>query len=164
MALPDSVFQLPADADHPVLRAAFAYWAGKAPSGRLPGRQHIDPIEMRAFLPHIALLGVERGGKTPRFRVRVAGTAVVTAMGGDVTGRYLDEYLQPGQAAPTLDRLTELLTSRQPYFIQTRMLRQQREFVLIQRLILPLAADGETVDMILTCAVADGPPVLKGRL
>jgi hypothetical protein len=134
----------------PHLRAAFDYWQGKTLAEQLPGRQHIDPVEMAAFLPHVALIEVERGGAAPRFRLRVIGTEIVNEVGRDDTGKYLNDI---PEASTMVARLTELLQTREPYYMTEALFLPKRDHIVLHRVVLPLASDGTTVDMIL-CAIA----------
>src|SRR5690242_6841967 len=134
----------------PHLRLAFEYWQRKSPAGKLPGRQHIDPVEMSAFLPHVALIEVERSNATPRFRLRVVGTDIVNEVGRDDTGRYLNDM---PEAVTMVARLTELLDRREPYYMTEALMLPRRDHIVLHRVVLPLASDGKTIDMIL-CAVA----------
>src|SRR4051812_22620200 len=88
-AVSEAVF--PAQAKDPRFREFFDYWRSKAPPGRLPGRQHIDPLDIPHLLPGVALFDVLRNGTGLRFRWRLIGTALVDAIGDDYTGRFVDE-------------------------------------------------------------------------
>jgi hypothetical protein len=69
------VTQPPATAK-PEIVALFDYWRSKAPAeGTLPGRRHIDPLDVPRLLPHIWLVDVV--DEPRRFRVRLLGTALV---------------------------------------------------------------------------------------
>src|SRR3954471_8992298 len=85
----------PAEARDPRFRAFFDYWLGKAPPNRLPGRQHIDPLEMRRFLPYILLLDVVRETGRYRFQYRLVGTHVGELHGHSRIGDFVDGYANP---------------------------------------------------------------------
>ncbi len=148
---------LPADAKDPRFSAFFVYWQSKAPPGRLPGRQHIDPLEIPRLLPHVALYDVVRLNDDFRFRFRLVGTGVAEALGADNTGRFIDEIM-PAQAYPPLHAAySELVRHHTPQYWQRNLPFANRDFLAVQRLALPLAADGSTVDMIMTYYV----PILR---
>ena len=134
------------------LRQAYDYWLSCWPAPtRLPGRQHLDPTEVPKLLPNLWLLDVE--GPPRRYRYRLIGTAVVTAMRGDCTGRTLDELLEGEALTETLrvmDRIVE--TGRPDWRSGLPLIHADRRFNLLERLLLPLAGDGETVDMLLGCS------------
>jgi hypothetical protein len=145
---------LPPGASHPMLRFAFDYWLAKAPAGLLPGRQHIDPIELRSILPNVILIDVERDQAEPRFRIRLVGTGVTEATGRDLTGRYVEPANQNGNVS-VVQRLIGLVETQQPYYALDKVTVPERQHLVLHRLAMPLARDGKTVDMIFACCVAE---------
>lgn len=72
------------------LRQAYAYWRSVHPAGgALPGRQHIEPQQLGRLLPLVWLIDIQR--EPFRLRYRLVGTEVVTMLGREVTGQWLDE-------------------------------------------------------------------------
>lgn len=148
-----------AAAADPRFREFFAYWERKAPPGRLPGREHIDPAEIPRLLPGIVLYDVVRDGRALRFRWRLVGTSVVNAAGADHTGQFVDEViLDPAQRAALQKALAEVVRTRAAQFWRTPLNYPGREFVVLERLALPLASDGETVDLVIAYYVIATPP------
>src|SRR5271156_7010638 len=69
----DPISVPPANA-HAKIRAVYDYWLGKAPdAGKLPGRQHLDPIHIPKLLENIWLIDVV--GAAARLRFRLIGGA-----------------------------------------------------------------------------------------
>lgn len=151
---------LPADAKDPRFRAFFVYWQSKAPPGQLPGRQHIDPLEIPRLLPHIALYDVVRLNTDFRFRFRLVGTGVAEALGADNTGRFIDEIMAPDAYGPLHAAYSRLVRDHALQYWQRNLPFANRDFLAVQRLALPLAADGSTVDMIMTYYV----PILRDEI
>jgi len=145
-----SRFKLPAEAKDPRFRAFFDYWASKAPPDKLPGRQHIDPIEMRLFLPYLRLLDVVKDGDRLRFRYRLIGSHVADLHGQSQIGGYIDQYALPDHYKKTFypDMMT-LLETGQPQFAIRKAPVRMENFTAYHRLNLPLAADGVNIDMII---------------
>lgn len=145
---------LPPDADERLHRL-HAYWNGLRPApDLLPGRQHFDPVDIPALLPYLWLLDVSRDPL--RFRYRLSGTELVKAMGADFNGKYLDEIR--GDFANTTTGLqhAEVVRTGAPAFREGwPTLHQGMEFRWMQRLVLPLARDGKTVDIVLGIGVYD---------
>jgi hypothetical protein len=81
--------------------------------------------------------------------VRVAGTGFVALYGREVTGRYFDELGAPASMVPLMAALRTIVASREPSFLGSPLTAPNRDYVWIKRFALPLAADGETVDMVL---------------
>jgi hypothetical protein len=136
------------------LRKLEAYWAGKCrPDGGLPCRADIDPIEMRFALGHVLLVDVERAPR-PRFRHRLVGTHIVERAGYDATGRYLDEIPDTELAARVVESYERALATKQPVWQKLDDIVDGRSTKL-ELVRLPLASDGENVDMILSAAYFD---------
>jgi hypothetical protein len=142
--------ELPPAASDPPFRTVFDYWQRKAPPGRLPGRQHIDPTELpKALLPWILLIEVVTEGRQRRFRYRLVGTQVSALFGGDITGRFMDEVVAPRWQAEIFAALNFVCEERQAHYLMSRISIRERDFMAVKRLALPLASDGDTVDMIM---------------
>lgn len=137
----------------PVLRGVYAYWRGVHPPVGLPGRQHIDPQALRKFLPYIWLIDIER--EPFRLRYRLIGTAVVHVLGKDMTGQWFDEaHPEPASRTSYLARAQGVMSDGVPDWRRGRPnLWQHETHHIVQNLILPLAADGTTVDMLFNASV-----------
>jgi hypothetical protein len=134
---------------HPDIAALVAYWESIRPESGLPGRQHFDPVDIPRLLPAIRMLDVV--GDPPRFRVRLVGTRIVRALGEDHTNRWLDElYPDFAQSSAYLGLNTVVRTGKLNWRRGNPKFIDGREFMVIERLYLPFARDGRTVDMILS--------------
>jgi hypothetical protein len=134
------------------------YLAAKAPPGRLPGRQHIDPTEIADLLPGLMLLDVvPQPGGEPRFRVRLAGTEVIREFGSEMTGRFIDELLHGPSAPEIIGQYREIVRTRTPRYRCGSVAAAGREHLGYERLTFPLAADGERVDMLISVFVRISP-------
>ena len=163
---------LPAEATDPQLKAFYDYWRSRAPDGLLPGRQHIDPLDVPTLLPDLVLLdvvpmeGVDRSGGVAaqddgplRFRVRLAGGTLVELVGANPTGRFLDEFVPANRRDALNAAYASVVRGRAAHFWESQLWTEGREFVRVQRLALPLARDGESVDMVIGCyARVETPP------
>jgi hypothetical protein len=134
---------------HRRVRRLYAYWRQiHPPGGGLPGRRHLDPVAIPDLLPGIWLLDVTR---TPfRLRYRLVGTGIVEAIGREVTGAWLDEaHPDVAQKPRYFDRYRAVVETGAPSWRKGQpQLWQHRDFDLIENLLLPLAKDGRTVDML----------------
>lgn len=134
------------------MRALLQYWIAIHPGHALPGRRDFDPAEVPTALGNLVLTEVERGPY--RFRVRLMGTAVVAAMGKDFTGRYLDEVFPEVQDTLIhMDRVAVVESGLPNYYSGRSSTPFKLDFAPIERIYLPLAADGVTVDQILGMTV-----------
>jgi len=138
---------------HPMVGRFYEYWLSIAPPGRLPGRRHVKPEDLVPLLPRLWLLDVHRNPL--RFRFRLAGTDVVRSARREVTGRWFDEA-QPAIARnPFLrDRYRFVAETARPTWRRgPTFVERDPDHRLIENCVVPLAADGFTVDMIFAISV-----------
>ena len=152
------MYVLPSEASEAEFRELLAYWQSKLAPGRLPGRQHIDPTELQPrHLSQLLLLDVlEAASKQRRrYRFRVAGTGFSAIAGRDVTGLHYDEIGAPERAMPVIRALDLVVERKAPVFLSGRLSIPSQDYVWVKRLGLPLAQDGDKVDMILAIWLAE---------
>lgn len=145
-------FQLPEDCDHRV-HAIYDYWCGLRSGKRLPARRDVDPADVPALLPYLWLTDVERD--PPRFRFRLIGSAIVEGLGRDLTGRYFDQCFDNFDGSPPHRTLVEISAKGRPAWRRGPALLTRKDYNVkeMERIILPLASDGETVDLFLALSV-----------
>lgn len=136
----------------------YRYWRDlkAARDGLLPGRAHVDPVDIAALdpacLPCVWLVDVLP--PEPRFRLRLIGGALVDAGATIRVGSFVDEVEDAEIQDSLTGDLRAALTSRLPgYKVGPPVLAHSRFASRVERLSLPLAADGVRVDMFL-CASA----------
>lgn len=151
------MYVLPPEASEAEFRELLAYWQSKLAPGRLPGRQHIDPTELQPrHLSQLLLLEVvETAKRHRRYRFRVAGTGFSAIAGRDVTGLHYDEVGAPERALPVIRALDLVVERKAPVFLSGRLSIPSQDYVWVKRLGLPLAQDGDRVDMILAVWLAE---------
>lgn len=129
------------------LRRLHEYWQTKLVGRPMPRRSDIDPTEIPALLPHIALIGVEE--EPQRLFFRLIGTHITNALDRDNTGRYFDEAYD----APILGDLLQLygivLKSKSPVRHFGKALHSDKKHRDYESVHLPLSDDGRTVNIIL---------------
>lgn len=126
------------------------YWRNKRAGRRFPARADIDPLDLRSLLGNINLIDVMRDDASRfRFRYRLFGSEFVFYHGGDLTGVWVDEIPNAVYREQLSGLYTHVvMTGATPMVSYDYLLESQRH--RFQALILPLASDGETVDMILS--------------
>ena len=144
-----SDFVLPDNVRDSRVRLFFDYWKSKCRPERLPARGDIEPLEMVAFLPYVVLLDVERRPQAARFRYRLVGTEVVALFGYDPTGRYLDEATLSQLYPQVHGRLLSVVETKRPYYAILPVPLPNRDSVYAEILTVPMASDGDTVDLLL---------------
>ncbi len=128
------------------LRRLLDYWEGRRGSRTMPARRDIDPVEIGFALGYILLIDVRHDPL--RFRFRLVGTHTPRRQGIDLTGVWLDDLPLPEVRAAMQASYAEVVAARAP----SRVVRDEVRDDLRLRwevLRLPLAADGETVDMLM---------------
>jgi hypothetical protein len=142
---PTTDFSLDFQSD--ALRRLHEYWQSKLAGRLMPRRADIDPIEIPALLPHIALIGVEEEPR--RLFFRLVGTHITNALGRNSTGRYFDETYD----GPMLEDLLRLygivVQSKSPVRHFGKALYSDKKHRDYESVHLPLSDDGRTVNIIL---------------
>ncbi len=137
------------DFDNPKLRRFYDYWRSKiAPGRRFPARADIDPAEIPRLLPSILLIDVVRDHGPVRFRLRLVGTEYVERIGRDHTGQWLEEGRPASEAEAIIATYDKVLATGEPHFWRSRLHDPDRQHVVYERLLCPLADDGETIDVL----------------
>jgi len=144
---------LPADADSR-LRALGELWLAIRPEpALLPARRHFDPLRIEPrVLPYLWLLDVEREPQ-PRFRYRLLGTAHVMAMGADFTGQYLDLAHPSFLASASHADYIAVAAGHPSYRRGKPTFHVDKSYLAMERLALPMADDGERVNMLLAITI-----------
>ena len=131
----------------------YGYWQSIHPAkGRLPGRQHFDPVDVPQLLPWIWLIEFQR--HPLRLKYRLAGTEHVLALGRDPTGYWLDEVHPRFAMSSGYPQFVAAIARAEIGFHKgSAVYYQGRERKRVERLILPLARNGRDVDMLLGLTV-----------
>jgi len=150
-------FELPENAA-PKIRALYDYWRSIHPgAGRLPGRQHLDPLDIPQLLPNIWMVDVRPAPL--RFRFRLVGTEIVKFTGRDATGMWLDQVYPDYENTPAFRRHSDCVARREPAYRKSGVLSNPgRNFVEAERIYLPLASNGRDVDILLVMTLYNGDP------
>jgi len=150
-------FRLPPEA-HAKIVALHEYWRRAAPSpGRLPGRQHIDPVDIPTLLANLWMLDVvdeSADGHSRRFRFRLIGTALQRVGLAARVGDYVDQFIDERVRATALEELHRVVTMRSPVWFRGKaFMRHESKTFELERLLVPLAGDGTRVDIVLCLTV-----------
>lgn len=135
------------------LRKLAGYWYSQRAERILPSRDDVDPLDLPSgVLPNIILLDIVGSARYRRFRFRLVGTAIYTHVGRELTGLHIDEALPEPYLSYVSFTHTTAADQRWPVYSET-LYHDQGNFVngITYRLVLPLASDRETADMIMVC-------------
>jgi PAS domain len=135
------------------LATLYRHWRSIHPSGGgLPGRRHFDPLDVARLLPWIWLIDVAR--QPLRFRYRLLGTRQVAALGGEATGRWIDERYADFRSSATYPLFVAAAEEgAASYHRGPPDLILAQICLMSEQLLLPLAGDGRRVDMLLAITV-----------
>jgi hypothetical protein len=135
-------------------RLLLDHWSDRVQSlGCLPATRDLDLSCLRQTLPNLWLLGVERDPL--RFRMRLVGEAIRATNEAFRPGVYVDEVRTRFRSHHFLDRLHEVVeTRRADVYLGPPIASHRPELVEIERVTVPLAFDGTTVDRILNCTIS----------
>jgi hypothetical protein len=148
-----SISSTPLDTQHwdKRVRALYEYWrAIHQPTG-LPGRQHFDPLKIPTLLPWLWLVDIHRDPL--RFKFRLYGTQHILPSGGDHTGKWIDEAYANFTASDVYPDYVDVAEKAAVSYRKGRASYHAPDYKELERVMLPLAADGSTVDMILAITV-----------
>jgi hypothetical protein len=142
------------------LKSLYRYWTAKRTGRALPGRPDIDPADLLTTLPHLLLIDVIEGGQD--FRYRLVGTEIQRHIGRPVTGHLVSETLS-GEYLDYIHSLHRLtvdeavaIYSESNFIEGLSGFAPTTEYKRTYRLMLPLAKNGVSVDMLL-CGQIFGP-------
>ena len=139
----------------------FAYWAARRTGPGLPGRADLDPVEIKRLLPTVSLTDVLPDSPKPGlldYRIRLAGTGLYNVYGREITGRRLSEVYSASAADYWRVELGRVVAERRPAVGAHSLAWRGASHLSILWLRLPLASDGEAVDMILGLDAVVGVP------
>ena len=125
----------------------FAYWASLRGGGRLPGRRDIDPGRFKRHLPTVSLIDVRLDPLD--FRMRLAGTGLHGVYGREITGRSLTDIYAGSAADYWRAELSQVVREGRPAVGAHNLAWRGASHLSILWLRLPLATNGQDVDMIL---------------
>lgn len=147
--------------DIPLFARALNYWNSLREGDRLPARRNLRPRDIVDILPHIVLNDVVPGAPD-RYRYRLVGTRVAEYYGFDPTGRMLDEVAGGEFHDSVVRAFARCRETRQPQF--EHLNRSWSAIHRYSRLILPLAEDGKTVDIIMVVVLSSAEPVHRNPM
>lgn len=146
-------FVLP-PAAHDYIRALHAYWDARRGSRPMPARRDLDPpLDLPGLLPHLFLVDVATSGAPLTYRL--FGTGLVRLFGRDLTGRTVGDGTLADHLTEVQTRYARVIASRTPFYHRARLYERTNDYARVERLILPLSADGHAVDMLLGMTVRE---------
>ncbi len=147
----------------PKIRLLLEHWRAIHPAGGgLPARQDLDPGALRSLLSNLWMLDVAHAPL--RFRFRLIGDEVRVGGSPARVGMWFDELYGDGRVPPPIESmLTRVVETRQPDWYRGRPLMPHIDQVVeLERVILPMAADGHLVDLLVCATIYRWERVYRG--
>ncbi len=122
-------------------------WRGNRP---MPSRRDVLPEDLRDLLPYIALM--QAAADPVECRYIISGDAVDRASDRGVKGMTIREVLSMGSLSSLADisaMYGAVIAHGKPSFSRGNMEYRDRGYIAFDRVLLPLSANGETVDHLL---------------
>lgn len=126
-----------------------ARWQEQCQDHRLPSRTAFPAESLVPWIGHIQLVDVVDENGTARFRARLVGTRIVYYQGHDNTGLFLDEVIPADDRDAILAPYRDCMDRREPVYSVFYNCGSAAISSQLERMILPLAGDGDRVDQFL---------------
>ena len=126
----------------------YRYWDSKRRGRRLPSRGDLDPLEMRPWLPGIILVDVVRF--PDQLIYRVVGTRSVAMRHSEVTGRPVQEGHHGAKLPHVLENYRLVIEEQKLVYDWDGTVSGEGFDVWTEVLLLPLSADGKSVDRVIS--------------
>jgi hypothetical protein len=113
----------------------------------MQARADFNPFDLKAQLGHLILVDVEH--PPIRFRYRLVGTSITQVLRREVTGRYFEEVYEEPRLTALIQAFSWVVDRRSPLRIFSRTGHPGNPVYVYDCLLLPLSADGKTVNIVL---------------
>ena len=137
----------PFDIHEPRLRSLYGYWQAKKHGDDLPARADIDPLEMKEWLGNLML--IEFHGDVSDYQIRLDGTNLEHYYGAPRTGGGVETLTSMEERKLLLTQYKTVLDEKCPAYYEAEFTNSDGVFSRQAKLILPLSADKQRVDMVL---------------
>ncbi len=126
------------------------FWTRHLGQQSVPQWQAIEAADLSVMSSNLSFLDVTGSGGAVRFQFRYQGQTVAQIHGsGDCRGKYLDDLMPAPRRAAGLAPYRHAVQSGRPVYTIEDVTDRNGRLVHYERLLLPFAADGRTVDRIL---------------
>lgn len=142
----------------PATAAFYRYWKAKCGTRAMPSRADIDPLEMRPWLPGVALIEVNRmpaEASGYELRYRLIGTRPTELRGREVTGLTVRQGYFGASLEAALENYRLVVEEKRLVYDWDHTPSQSGFAREGETLLLPLSSDGDTVDMVVVYQEVD---------
>jgi hypothetical protein len=138
---------------HPAHRRLYEHWCRRTPPGRLPGRQHLDFEDINDLRPWIGEVEVVRDQARLFFRHRRAGKKLTSKTRRDPSGLWFEETYEGHTLTETRLAHVQIVATKRPELTCFSQPISPEQELQDDRLILPLATDGQIVDVLIYLSI-----------
>jgi hypothetical protein len=133
----------------PQLHRLLEVWRDKRAGRLLPARPDLSIQDLKFIVGNIVFIDVVRQSDRTRFRVRLMGAELERYV-APMTGRFIDEAVSQQFASKWSAKWEAAIEARAPLRTVGRLEFRDQRRIVSENLNAPLAADGETPDIILS--------------
>jgi hypothetical protein len=130
-------------------RGLLKWWSHPGRQGRLPSRADAESGELARLAQDLALYEVQHQDDRLRYKCLRHGAGLRPIDGGDLTGRYLDEFFPEPLRTSALTAYNATVTMACPIYTLRNAIDADQVPVTFERIRLPLS-DGDRIDHLLT--------------
>lgn len=136
---------VPADC-HGLIRRAVEYWLSIHPANGLPGRQHLDPSEIRELLPNVRFVDVKSAA--PRFDLGSMGREHRALLDAGFAASRRPEPFADFLEVPEISPFRTAVETGAPVWCRDGAAHPRKDERIAERVILPLSSNGRDVHML----------------
>lgn len=135
---------------HPEIADFQKTWQILSSDGGIPHRSALDPANLKPILPHMFIIGVIYEPE-PRFRYRLIGTNIVTTLGRDATGQWLEDL--HATTPEVVENLKQAVAEERPLRTFGSVSWIDKEFLDFETGVFPFLTDGDRVEQLIGATI-----------
>lgn len=143
-----------------VMQRLYAYWLECCKGKPYPARSDLDPVEFGFALGRVSLIDVLEAPR--RFRYRLVASTLTDYLGYEMTGKFTHQIPGPERRAYAEAFYARAVALQAPLYERGEMVLDGRRWKH-EALVLPLSADGETINMLMVYRLTDRPKPAEGK-
>ena len=126
-----------------------SYFENKTGGTRLAKREDLNPLELKDYLPQIGLFEpiLNAKGQVSDIYISLLGSRL-DEFYGRMTGKNVSDFKQAQIAMRIIQACRQCVERKTPLVVSADALSDEKNFLSIMVLYIPMSSDGETVDRI----------------
>lgn len=125
------------------------YFEQKTGDARLPRRDDLQPMELKQYLPQVGLFEpiYDDDGQLVDADIPLLGSRLDDFY-GHMTGKRVKDFPQAQVAMRIIQACRQCVSLKRPIIVKAQSLSDEKNFLAITVLYIPMSNDGETIDRI----------------